>query len=318
MLARISDPGHKQDRHGAMYEGRELFIANVPWDANWKDLKERFKLYGSVESARVPKKLNGGSKGIGYVVFRRKEDAEKAMALIMTDWNGRTLNVSVSTNDPSKRHATVVQSRSQRTTASPSPQSPTTNVDTGGRSSKASLPNKAVEIQSRTIALLNIPDTVNDAKIRALAEPYGELVKVVLRLDHQGVVLEYKNQASAGKASLGLDGHEITPGRNVKVGSVQEMKQLKEEKRFDKIGAGPKKSGAALPAPSQVRRPGVGAGRRGGKGGLGVKRGVGLNGDRATSDGKGKDGDADADHVAYGGEVKAKSNADFKAMLLQN
>ena len=134
--------------------------------------------------------------------------------------------------------------------------------------------------------MLNVPDTVNDARIRLLTEPYGELVKILLRPDHQGAIVEYKDQASVGKASLGLEGHEIAQGRYLSVGTVQDLKQQKEEVRTDKLTARPKKNVTALPTPSQVRRPGMGAGRRGGKGGLGVKRGgVGLDGDRAKTNG---------------------------------
>ena len=72
LLAKISDPSHKQGRHGAMAEGRELYLANLDWGATEKELKEAFAKYGKVESARVVKKMNGKSRGFAYVVFREK------------------------------------------------------------------------------------------------------------------------------------------------------------------------------------------------------------------------------------------------------
>ena len=319
LVAKISDPSHKQDRHGAMYEGRELFIANLPWIATWKDLKEFFSQYGSVEGARVPRKVDGSSKGIGFVAFRHKEDAIKALASNLTSWKGRVINVVVSTNDNTKRQASIITSNSQRTSASPAPNAQMTNGDAHSAASPTPLSaNKRGEIQSRTFALLNIPDTVNDTRIRALVEPHGELVRVVLRPDHQGAIIEFKDQTSVGKASLALDGYEIVPGRVIRVGSVEEMKQLKAEQRYDRLGTGSKVSAAAISAPALVRRPGQTAGKRGGRGGLGIKRGgVGHTGDMATTDRQGKgavlNGEKENATEASG---KPRSNADFKAMML--
>ncbi len=70
--AKISDPAHKKSREGAIYEGRELYLANLDWYATKDDIKKAFSKYGRLESVRIPKKANGHSKGIGYVVFRSK------------------------------------------------------------------------------------------------------------------------------------------------------------------------------------------------------------------------------------------------------
>lgn len=356
MLAKISDPGHKQNRHGAMYEGREVYIANLPWNVDWKELKALFKQYGYVEHARIPRKLNGMAKGTGYVIFRDKPDVEKALTLNKTIWKGRVLNVSLSTNDTTKRQAIDVgdSSRSQRTTASPAPHSQSPVAAAAAAAVTATDPqdpaarrDKMKEIQSRTVALLNIPDTINDARIRALAEPFGEVVQVMLKPNHQGAVIEFKEQASVGKASLALDGIEIVPGRQIRVGTVPEMRGMKEEKKVDRIGGagGPptkqkKQAGAGggdtsrkgsgggglgtatvVPGPALVRRPGIGGGGAGRRGGLGAKRGggAGKTGERATTSSEGQETDTakEADvEVPDAGERKAKSNADFKAMMM--
>ncbi len=72
LLAKISDPGQKQGRQGAIYEGRELFLANLDWQATQGEVKRAFSKYGNVEGVRLPKKINGTSKGIGFVVFSNK------------------------------------------------------------------------------------------------------------------------------------------------------------------------------------------------------------------------------------------------------
>ena len=299
-----------------MYEGRELHVINIPRNATSKEVKQLFSGYGSVESVRLPGKLNGDHKGLGFVVFRHQKDASRALALNKTTWMGRTLTVVESSNDPAKRQASKAASNSHRDTASPSPAA-------NGHASSTASPAPAhldtkMEIQSRTFALLNVPDTVNDSRIRAIAEPHGEVVKVLLRPDHQGAIIEYKHQASVGKAAMALEGHEIVPGRSLRVGSVEEMKKLKGEVRSDKIVVGQRKNVAALPTPTQVRRPAVGAGRRGGKGGLGVKRGgVGLDGERAkTTDEEPQGQRRDEDPESKAKDGKPKTNADFKAMLM--
>lgn len=244
----------------------------------------------------------------------------------LTTLGNRVLNVSISTNDISKRKQNKIitsTSTSQRGTASPAPNmnGDTHNAASPSPSTNSAGPSKFAEIQSRTLALLNIPDTVNDARIRALTEPFGELVKVSLRPNHQGAIIEYKNEASVGKASLALEGHEIAPERKLHVGTVSEMNQQKAEYRSDRItvGAAAKTTNAQLQGPAPIRRPGQPGTRRGGKGGLGIKRGgVGLSGSRATNDSEGKDvemnGTKEDEEKEKG---KAKSNADFKAMFLK-
>ncbi len=252
-----------------------------------------------------------------------QDDAEAALEMNLTTLGNRVLNVSISTNDMSKRKQNRIitsASTSQYGTASPPPHmngdnhsaaSPALSTNSAGQS-------KFSEIQSRTLALLKIPDTVNDARIRALTEPYGELVKVSLRPNHQGAIIEYKNEASVGKASLALEGHEIAPERRIRIGTVSEMNQQKAEYHSDRIPAGKaaKTTNVQLQGPAPVRRPGQLGVRRGGKGGLGIKRGgVGLSGPRATNDGEGKD--AQMNETEGEGKGKVKSNADFKAMFLK-
>ncbi|CAF9932332.1 MAG: Splicing factor [Alectoria fallacina] len=325
LLARISNPGQKKPREGAIYEGRELYLVNLDRNTTRADIKQAFKKYGYVESVRVLTKVDGQSKGIAYVVFRSKDEAEAALEMNLTNLGNRILNVSISTNDKSKRKQNRIvtsTSTSQRGTASPAPNM---NDDTHSAASPAPSTNSAgqskfSEIQSRTLALLNIPDTVNDARIRALTEPYGELVKVSLRPNHQGAIIEYKNEASVGKASLALEGHEIASERQIRVGTFSDMNQQKAEYRSDRIpvGAAAKTTNAQLQGPAPIRRPGQPGTRRGGKGGLGIKRGgVGLSGSRAMTDGEGKD--AETKGTGEGEETgKAKSNADFKALFLKN
>ncbi len=232
----------------------------------------------------------------------------------------RILHVSMSTANPAKRQATTIVASNSRPANSPSPDPATAD----GRGDRAASPTASIsseprpstsDIQSRTIALLNVPDTVNDSRIRALAEPYGALVKVVLRPDHQGAIVEYRDIGSAGKAALGLEGHEILPGRKLVTGTVRDLLHQKAEVKSDRIGNDrPKKvepGSKTLPNSAPIRRPTQPSLRRGGgKGGLGVqRRGLGQ-GVSASADGQQKG------QVADRSDQKPKSNADFKAMVL--
>lgn len=136
--------------------------------------------------------------------------------------------------------------------------------------------------------------------------------------------MEYVDAASAGKASLALEGHEIEPNRKLRVGTVSEMLRDKAEVKSDRLGAPRKKdNAAALQTSMPIRRPTQGGARRGGRGGLGIRRGgVGLSGSRATHDGAGKDAPMNGTEEDHGegkerAATKPKSNADFKAMFLK-
>lgn len=82
LVAKISDPTHKQERHGPMYEEREIHVSNVDWKANEEDVKEIFSKYGTVETVRIPRKVDGGSKGFGYVVFSSKVGTYEDLSLL--------------------------------------------------------------------------------------------------------------------------------------------------------------------------------------------------------------------------------------------
>lgn len=245
----------------------------------------------------------------------------------LTQFKNRILNVSISTNDKSKREANrIITSTSHHSTASPTPGLANHNENGDRRSAGPPATTNAgqskyAEIQSRTIYLLNIPDTINEARIRALAEPYGELVKLSLQLNHQGARLEYKDVASAGKASLGLEGQEIVPGRLIVVGTEDDIKQQKAEYRSDKIVTGAaRREAAKLQGPAPVRRPNQPGAKRGGKAGLGFKRGgVSSSGERTIKEGeeRGAEVDGGKDESAPEEKPKAKSNAEFKAMFLK-
>lgn len=72
LVAKLSDPERKQNRTGALYEGREVYVSNVDWSATEEELGDIFSKYGTVERVRIPKNVAGKSKGMAFVVFSSK------------------------------------------------------------------------------------------------------------------------------------------------------------------------------------------------------------------------------------------------------
>ena len=73
----------------------KLIIRNLPWALNDADqLANLFKSYGKIEFATIPKKRSGLSAGFGFVTFRSRKNAEKALQLVNgKQIEGRTLAV---------------------------------------------------------------------------------------------------------------------------------------------------------------------------------------------------------------------------------
>ena len=72
MSVQISNPAVKEQRHGALQEGRELYVANVDWTANDAELKEVFSKYGKVDSLKILTHESGKSKGTAFITFSTK------------------------------------------------------------------------------------------------------------------------------------------------------------------------------------------------------------------------------------------------------
>ncbi|KAI1494224.1 hypothetical protein F5X96DRAFT_618719 [Biscogniauxia mediterranea] len=317
LQSKYSDPSHKKGREGAVAEGRELKVKNIDSATKEDDLRAVFSKYGKVINVRIITNLGGQNVGTAYVAFETKDQAESALELDKTKFRSQILQVELSKETNFKPHATIKGDRSSAA-SSPAPIGDGDIVmpDEHGESRSGSQKPTPKEIQERTLAIMNIPDTVNDARVRAVVEKHGDIVKLVLRPDHQGAIVEFADVTTAGKATLALEGIEIAPGRKLRVGSVQDLFKEKSEKREDKIIIGGGKSSGAKTQPSfmppaqTVRRPAVGRG--------GVKRGLGF----VVPKRDGKEGFPKTDKNVNGKETVTtaapRSNADFRKMLLDS
>lgn len=72
----------------------EIYVGNLPYSVQQRELQKMFEKYGAVSSARIIKH-NGKSKGFGFVEMANRPQAEKAIsALSDQDLKGRKLVVN--------------------------------------------------------------------------------------------------------------------------------------------------------------------------------------------------------------------------------
>ncbi|KAI0448811.1 putative pre-mRNA splicing factor [Xylaria acuta] len=271
LQSKFSNPSHKKDREGALAEGREIRVRGVHPATQENDLRSIFGKYGKVVTVRLLTNLSGQHVGTAFVVFESKEQAENALQLDKTKFKSQLLEVELC-KDMNFRPSATSRGEHGSNTASPAPSADGDIAmpdEPGDPHQKEKTPT-AADIRERTMAILDIPDTINDARIRSLSEKYGSIVKLVLRPDHAGAIVEFTDASAAGRAALGLEGHEITPGHKLRTGSVKELfKEKSDQKPTADTAKAPK---AWMPPPPTVRRPAVlgrGGGRSGRRGGLG-------------------------------------------------
>lgn len=309
LLSKFSDPGHKKDREGAVAEGREVHVANLDSDVTETNIRDVFCKYGNVTRVNIPRGFSGKPRGFCFLDFQTKEQAEKAVSeLNNTKFRHQILQVSLS-------KVSKVKTTAKTTTAA------TMHCD--GNSymeiSAASKKNNAAtveDISARTFALLGLPDTVNDARVQKLVEPFGSLVRLVMQPMHGGAIIEFTDAASAGKAALQLNSMDYE-GYKLRTGAPDELRHAKAERGDGQSEANPKdkqtargghedgkpasRSGPVL-APSGIRRPTVSR--------PSPKRGLGFTPRKAAAS------NTEVTAKDPSTTQSKKSNADFKAMFL--
>jgi RNA recognition motif-containing protein len=302
LLAKYSDPGRKKNREGAVAEGREVHISNLDRTASESDLRDVFSKYGKVTRVNIPQNMAGKNRGFAFIDFETKEQAEKA-AEEMHNTKFRSQILVVEVSKESKVKATARSFNPGRSSASPAPSSSRDQEGDQVMGEAASSKPSYEEISARTIALMGLPDTVNDARVRALVDPVGEVTKMTLQPAHGGAKVEFIDAATAGKAAMKLDGMDFE-GRKLRTGPADELRHANAERQPNRAGQRSKPAGRkpAFMPQQTVRRPAIGK--------PGPKRGLGFAPKKTAPTATGKD-DNDVN-----GQAAPKSNADFKAMFL--
>ena len=83
----------------------DIYVGNLPWKVDDKELDELFSQYGEVSSAKVIKyKDSNRSKGFGFVEMDDKNAAEEAIQYLNgKEVKGRELRVNEARPRPDKR-----------------------------------------------------------------------------------------------------------------------------------------------------------------------------------------------------------------------
>jgi RNA recognition motif-containing protein len=289
MQAKISDPNAKKKRNGASEEGREIYVRHLSFNIKQPAVKEVFSKFGRIEKVNMPTLPSGhnkgNNKGFCFIAFTKKEDAEAAVA----EMNGKKMwdyDLLVEIAKPKGEVNPKIKSE-RHNTGTPTPEN--SNALPVDGEEKPAFSGPTASPQERSFALLDLPDTVNDARIAALVEPYN-YKKITLMPQHGGAIVEFTEVENVGKAMLALEGYEVAPGRKIRTGTVKELKKMK----------GEYKPSNSFIQPTRVNRPVARGGttlRGRGKPGLGfAPRTTVQNGEKEKKE--------------------VKSNADFRAMLL--
>ncbi len=74
----------------------KLYVGNLPYTTTQESVEALFSQYGPIESvALIKDRETGRLKGFGFVEFKSKEDANKALELDGQDFEGQKLRVNV-------------------------------------------------------------------------------------------------------------------------------------------------------------------------------------------------------------------------------
>lgn len=303
MQVRISNPNIKENRKGAQEEGREVIIRQLHWNTSEIEVQTIFAKIGKIEKVRILKKFDGKSKGVSFVTFAEKSDADAAVeALNGTQIRGRDIIVEIA---EARAKRTMTVNAKQGTPGSREGSAAITEgQEACSEGHEASGKNK----KERSIALLNVQDTVSAARLQKLVEQHGTIQRLSLRPDHGGAIVEFTEEKTVGLASLQLDGQELD-GLKIKIGTVEELLASKPIHKGVSKAVQPKKPGEttkekANPFGSGItRRPRVIGSQAGRKAGLGSKFA------KKSAD--------DQDQEMQDAQTKGKkSNADFRALIM--
>lgn len=94
--------GRAKSSGGVMGGAVEIYVGNLSYEVDDRELKKAFEKYGEVKSTRVIRnKFNNKSKGFGFVEMPDREEAVEAIrALNGTEWKGRRIVVNEAKNEP--------------------------------------------------------------------------------------------------------------------------------------------------------------------------------------------------------------------------
>ncbi|GAA6000538.1 uncharacterized protein JCM10292_000472, partial [Rhodotorula paludigena] len=156
----------KRERQAKIDEIRSkftnLYIKNVPLEVDEDEFRGLFEPFGKVTSAVISKDAEGKSKGFGFVNYESHEDAAKAVdALHEKDFKGQPLYVARAQRK-SEREEELKKSYEQK-------------------KYEANLKYQGVNLYVK-----NLDDDIDEDKLKAEFEPYGQITSCKIMSDDKG------------------------------------------------------------------------------------------------------------------------------------
>lgn len=258
IVVKVSNPAVRHARTETNDDGRKIFVGQLPFKANAEEVESFFSQFGKLDNIRVPKDPNARNRirGVAFLTFATADQARAALAMHNHEFMGRRITVS--------EVEAKGRSSKQGSRFSKSPSIQNDGEDRANTSAKRDV-SSIEDRKQRTVAITDVPDTVNESRIKAIAEKCGAVRKVVLKTNHQGALIEFEEIPSAGRAMIQLDGHEIDPGRRIRVTTESEMLRQRPEHKDDQFAKRPVTSRPTnTSSQGPVRRPVQPGGRKGG------------------------------------------------------
>ncbi|KAJ2477324.1 E3 ubiquitin-protein ligase pub1, partial [Coemansia sp. RSA 2320] len=213
-----------------------IFVGDLSAEVNDQVLGKAFGVYPSVSDARVMWDMTSGkSRGYGFVAFRDRGDAEKAIAQMNGEWLGsRAIRVNWANQKASAGRFTRHDSSAS-----------SLNGHTGGMHGNhlhqpQALSYEAVRDQTAqyntTVYVGNLTNYTSQEQLQGLFQPYG-------------FVMEFRMQPDRGFAFIKLDTHENAAMAITQLnGSPVNGRPIKCSWGKDRVVADPKAAFGALAA----------------------------------------------------------------------
>lgn len=163
---------------------RTVFLKNMSFKSTEEDIRAVFEDCGEIESLYCIKDFRGRNKGFGYLMFKEKEAAVKALEKDKTVLEERPMYVSAYNPEERRDH-------------------------------------KTGEPEKDKLFVSGIPVTMTEEEIRGLFEPHGEIKDIRLlrkKEEFKGMCyLDYNDEETAAAVKEATDQFEIGPEQKITV-----------------------------------------------------------------------------------------------------
>ncbi|ORZ40633.1 hypothetical protein BCR44DRAFT_100120, partial [Catenaria anguillulae PL171] len=193
-----------------------VFVGDLSPDVTDQVLNKAFSAFGSLSDARVMWDMNTGkSRGYGFLAFRDRDDAERAISTMNGEWLGsRAIRVNWA-NQKNQTNQADQQPRSGAPTA--------TDDFSPGYNSVPQQPSLSYDVvvnqtpyTNVTVYVGNLAPSVREADLFPLFQMYGYVHEVRLQHDRGFSFIKMDTHEHATMSICYLNGH-ILHGRALKV-----------------------------------------------------------------------------------------------------